>query len=233
MHKQRCIIVDDNPLDLDYVKEVALLHPSLDVLQVCSNALDAKESITILRPDVLFLDIDMPMFSGLELFKSLDYEPICVFITAHSEYAWQSYEAMAFDFILKPVRLDRFANIVRRIEEYSAIKGKLTLAEAYSEHSYLIIKEGYEKHKILQHDILYMEALKDYTKVVTTTKKIMTLSNIKNFLEQLPAEKFIRVHRSYAVATDKITKLDMHHVHINDYTIPVGKTYKQFIKATI
>jgi DNA-binding LytR/AlgR family response regulator len=233
MEKISCIIVDDNPLDLDYLKEIVLLHPVLNLLRVCNNAIEAKECIKELQPQLLFLDIDMPLFNGLELFQSLDYEPICVFVTAHSEYAWQSYEAMAFDFILKPVKLDRFAKILQRIEEYCDIKTKVVLANTYAENNFLVIKEGYNKHKILMNDILYLEALKDYTKVVTTTKKIMTLQNLKQFIEQLPTEKFIRVHRSYAVAADRITKLDQHYVHINDYTIPVGKTYKQFIKTTI
>jgi DNA-binding LytR/AlgR family response regulator len=228
-----CILVDDNPLDLDYLHEVVLLHPNLRVLKVCNNAIEAKEYITTLQPQVLFLDIDMPLFNGLELFKSLNYEPICVFVTAHSEYAWQSYEAMAFDFILKPVKIERFASIVQRIEEYFAFKSKVVKADSYGENDYLVIKEGYDKHKIMMNDILYVEALKDYTKVVTTTKKVMTLQNLKHFMEHLPAEKFIRVHRSYAVAAGRITKLDQHYVHINDYTIPVGKTYKQIIKQTI
>ncbi len=230
MEKISSIIVDDNPLDLDYMQEVILLHKELQLLRVCSNAIEAKECINTLQPQVLFLDIDMPVFNGLELFKSLSYEPICVFVTAHSEYAWESYEAMAFDFILKPLRLERFAKVVQRITEYYTIKGKVTLADAVAENDYVIIKEGYNKHKIMLNDILYIEALKDYTKIVTNTIKVMTLQNLKQFMELLASDKFVRIHRSYAVAKDKISKLDQQYVHIKNYTLPVGKTYKKTIQ---
>ncbi len=234
MEKITCILVDDNPMDLDYLKQLVLMQPSLSLLHTCDNVMDAKETILALQPQVLFLDIDMPLFSGLELFKSLSYDPLCVFVTSHSEYAWESYEAMAFDFILKPVIIERFKNVVQRVEAYFEIKDKLsTLEEGQIEENYIVIKEGYTKHKIKIDEIVYLEALKDYTKIVTAHKKVMVLKNLKQFLEQLPMDKFARVHRSFAVAIDKITKMDQHYIQLNDFAIPVGKTFKQQIKTTI
>ncbi len=231
MEKITCITVDDNPLDLDYIAQVIGLHPSLDLLHTCSHPVEALERIKDLHPKLLFLDIDMPTFNGLELLRSLNYEPLGVFVTAHSEYAWESYEAAAFDFILKPIRLDRFAKIVSRVEEFFEIKNKVDLADAIAENDYIIVKEGYEKHKIMLHDILYVEALKDYTKIVTQNKKVMTLSNLKQFLETLNSENFVRIHRSFAVAKDKITKIDGHYVSINNFSLPLGKTYKLLLKT--
>jgi DNA-binding LytR/AlgR family response regulator len=234
MEKITCIIVDDNPMDLDYLEQLVLMQPSLTLLHKCDNVIDAKERISLLKPQVLFLDIDMPLLSGIALFKSFDYEPVCVFVTSHSEYAWESYEAMAFDFILKPVMIERFKKVMERVNQYFDIKNKLIDFESGNiEENFIVIKEGYNKHKIKIEDIVYLEALKDYTKIVTVNKKVMVLRNLKQFLEQLPSEKFARVHRSFAVAVDKITKIDQHYIQLNDFAIPVGKTFKQQIKTTI
>jgi DNA-binding LytR/AlgR family response regulator len=163
----------------------------------------------------------------------MDYGPICVFVTAHSSYALESYEAHGFDFILKPATEERLGKTMARIGEYIDVKTKAELYDANFEHQGILLKEGTTTHRLELKDILYVEALKDYTKVVTKARKYITLSNLKHFMDQLPAADFIRIHRSYAVAKNKIEKASREEVTINHTALPVGKTYKQALKLAM
>jgi DNA-binding LytR/AlgR family response regulator len=224
------VIVEDNPLDAAYLQQQLTLHKILLNKGVFNNAMEANAYIKEFRPEVLFLDIDMPVMNGIDFFKTIQYDPVCVFVTAHPDYAVESYEAKALDFILKPVKMERLKQVVDRIVEYKSIKTKSKLYDTIVENDFLIIKEGATKHRIQLNDILYIEALKDYSKVVTLSKKILTLSKLKQFLEKLPTDKFTRVHRSYAIAINKIDRSDTNDIYIREKQIPIGKTFKQSLK---
>jgi DNA-binding LytR/AlgR family response regulator len=175
----------------------------------------------------------MPVINGMDFFRQLQPQPICIFVTAHSEYAWEGFEAHAFDFILKPVKAKRFAASMARLEEYIKLLERSDIYESQIEKSFITIKEGTSKHVIDINDIMYIEALKDYSKVVTEKKNIMTLSKLKHFIDKLPPTDFVRIHRSYAVAVKKIEKVDTQDLFLKNIRLPIGKTYRNSLKFII
>lgn len=230
VQKISCVIVEDNPVDSAYLQQFIQQFPVLDLKADFRNAIEANEYIQHNVPQLLFLDIDMPVLNGMEFFKRLDPSPVCIFVTAHSEYAWEGFEAQAFDFILKPVRSDRFARSMGRLAEYLSLLERADIYDSQIEENQIVVKEGTMKHVININDILYIEALKDYSKVVTQERKIMTLSKLKHFIEKLPSSQFIRIHRSYAVALKKITRVEANDLHIGEHSLPIGKTFKNQLK---
>jgi DNA-binding LytR/AlgR family response regulator len=233
MSKIKCVIVEDNPTDMELLTHYIKAEPSLDLRYSFSNAIEALSTIKEMQPPLLFMDIDMPVMNGIDLFKNLGYSPICIFVTAHSEYALESYEAQAFDFILKPVSDKRFAQAMRRLTEFIKLKERADLYDTAFETESILIKEGSTNYKVLLSDILYIEALKDYSKVVTTSKKYITLSKLKHFIDKLPIQDFVRVHRSYAVAKNKINVFGKDEMKINNDIIPIGVTYRQELKQML
>ncbi len=233
MSKIKCIIVEDNAADMMLIKHYVEAEPVLDLRYSFTNALEALKTIKETQPPLLFMDIDMPIMNGIDLFKSLGYHPICIFVTAHSEYALNSYEAQAFDFILKPVSDKRFASTMLRLQEFINLKKRADLYDTAFEKESITIKEGNTNYKVQLSDILYIEALKDYSKVVTVEKKYITLSKLKHFIDKLPANDFVRVHRSYAVAKNKIAVFGKDEMKINKDIIPIGVTYRQDLKQLL
>ena len=194
------------------------------VFESAENALQIldKEEIT-----VLFLDIDMPSLNGLEFRKKAMNVPVCIYITAHPEHAVESFEIDTLDFIVKPLKKDRFIQAISRIEDYMELKHKAQLFESAIGGDVIYIKEGHTETKIKLHDIIYLEALKDYTKIVNTTKRHCVLSTIGNLLKETHFQSFVRIHRSYAVQKNYIDKKMTNELLLNNGTIiPIGRSYK-------
>jgi two-component system LytT family response regulator len=234
MEKISCIIVEDKQVDTDYLKTFIQQYSMLlDLKARFANALEANPYIKQYQPQLLFMDIDMPVINGMDFFKQLQPQPICIFVTAHSEYAWEGFEAQAFDFILKPVTAERFAASMARLQEYTSLLKRADIYDSQIEEHTIVVKEGTVKHVINISDILYIEALKDYSKVVTADKKIMTLSKLKHFIEKLPAAQFTRIHRSYAVAVSKVKKVEANDLFVKDIKLPIGKTFRNNLKMMI
>jgi DNA-binding LytR/AlgR family response regulator len=228
------IIVDDNIVDQQYLQQLMMAHSNFIELKGCfGNALEAHEYLQKSTVDIMFMDIDMPVLNGMDYFKQLKDAPVCIFVTAYTEYAWEGFEAHAFDYILKPAKPQRLADTLTRLQEYFEIKERADLYDAGFEENTITIKEGTVKHVVPINDILYIEALKDYSKIVTASKKILTLSKLKHFLDKLPPQKFTRVHRSYAIALNKVQRSDANEVIINNKQIPIGKTFKQTLKLLL
>lgn len=227
MKKYNCIIVDDDEIDRLTVLSFAKKFPILDILGVFESAEDALQSIEKEKIDILFLDIDMPGFNGIEFRKNALKIPVCVFITAHPEHAVESFQIETLDFIVKPLKLDRFTQTMSRIEEFMEIKLKASLFEASIGGDTIYIKEGHEHTKVKLHEILYLEALKDYTLVITTKKRHCVLSSIGNLLKEDNFQSFIRIHRSFAVQKQFIQKINPAEIILNNnVAIPVGRSYK-------
>jgi len=226
-NKYTCIIIDDDEIDRLTVVSFARKFPVLDILGVFESAEDALSIIEKERIDVLFLDIDMPGLNGIEFRKRALEIPVCIFITAHPEHAVESFEIETLDFIVKPLKLDRFAQTVSRIEEFMEIKLKASLFEASIGGDTIYIKEGHEQTKVKLHEILYLEALKDYTLIITDKKRHCVLSSIGNLLKENHFQSFIRIHRSFAVQKQFIQKINSSEILLhNNVTIPVGRSYK-------
>ncbi|MBN8643075.1 MAG: response regulator transcription factor [Flavobacteriales bacterium] len=228
MKKFNCIIVDDDEVARLKVVSIARKFPVFNIIGHFSSPV-AAFSVSEKEPiDVLFLDIDMPTLSGLELRKKLMDIPVCVFITSHPEHAAESFELETLDFIVKPLREERFAQTVARIEEFMEVKHKADLYEASFGDDFIYIKDGYEKVKVKLHDILYVEALKDYCILVTAHKRYCVFSGIGNLLKEDHFKTFVRVHRSYAVQKQFVEKVGTQNVTlINDITLPLGNSFKE------
>jgi len=226
--KYTCIIVDDDEIDRLTVLSFAKKFPVLDILGVFESADDALPFIEKEKVDILFLDIDMPGLNGIEFRKQALEIPICIFITAHPEHAVESFQIETLDFIVKPLKLDRFAQTVSRIEEFMEVRLKASLFEASIGGDTIYIKEGHEQTKVKLHEILYLEALKDYTLIITDKKRHCVLSSIGNLLKEDHFQSFIRIHRSYAVQKQFIQKMNSTEIILNNnMSIPVGRSYKE------
>ena len=226
--KYTCIIIDDDEIDRLTVVSFAKKFPVLDILGVFESADEALPFIDTTDIDILFLDIDMPGLSGIEFRKKALEIPVCIFITAHPEHAVESFEIETLDFIVKPLKLDRFSQTVSRIEEFMEVKLKASLFEASIGGDTIYIKEGHEQTKVKLHEILYLEALKDYTLIITNKKRHCVLSSIGNLLKEDHFQSFIRIHRSFAVQKQFIQKVNSSEIILNnDIAIPVGRSYKE------
>lgn len=227
MKKFNCIIVDDDEIDRLMVLSFAKRFENLNIVGVYESAEDALLAIETNEIDILFLDIDMPGKSGMELRKQAKSIPVCIFITSHPEHAVESFELDTLDFIIKPIKFDRFSQTMQRVEEFMEIKQKAQLFESSIGGDTIYIKEGHEQTKVKLHDILYLEALKDYTLVVTDKKRHCVLSSIGNLLKETHFQSFVRIHRSFAVQKQYVKKINIHDLQLNnDVIIPLGRSFK-------
>lgn len=227
----RCVIVDDEPLAREILEMYVSQNTELQLVGVCKNA---DEVVALLRKetvDVLFLDIQMPGVSGMQLVKSLENPPLVVFTTAYDQYAVEGFEVSAVDYLLKPISPERFNTAVEKVKEQ--IQYRKQVATSNDTLDYLFVRADYQDVKILYKDILYVEGLKDYVKIVTSMKRIVTLTNIKGMLEKLPRDKFIRVHKSYIVAKEKVNMVKGNVLKIGDKEIPIGLTFKDNFKKAL
>ena len=225
-----CIIVDDNEVDRLTTYSFAKRQPQLRVLGVVESAAEALELMEKEMPDILFLDIDMPDINGLELRKRTMEVPVCIYISSHPEHAIESFELDTLDFLVKPVKFARFEDAVMRIENFMEMRHKASLFEASVGGDAIYIKEGRDQVKVKLHDILYLEALKDYTLVVTAQKRHCVLSNLGALLKETHFCSFVRIHRSYAVQKQFIQKINATEVLLNNnMLLPLGRSFKTLI----
>ncbi len=228
----RYLIVEDDEIDRLSVETEADKFPFLKRIASCSHPLEAAELITQYHPDVIFVDIEMPGITGLQLVKKLAAEKMLpVFITSHPEFAIESYEIEAFDYLLKPLTAERFARCALRLRDFCQLRHKAFAFEKEQEAGTLMIKQGYEKCKLQTQDILYLEAMKDYTRIIVPGRQYLVLATLSSMLEQLPREKFIRIHRSYVVNLDKVVRMKGNRVHLPENELPVGKLYKNALNG--
>jgi len=224
--KYNCVIIDDEEIDRLTTLSFVRKYPQLNICGVCSSVEEALKIIETKEIDILFSDIDMPGVDGFEFRRRLMNVPVCVFITSFADMAAESFELSTLDFLVKPMKADRFERTVTRIDEYMEARQKAALYEHSLGGDTIFIKDGHTFIKVKLHDILYLEALKDYTLIFTTEKKYCVLSPISNLLKESNFRSFIRVHRSYAVQKHRISKISPNQLIINDIAIPIGRMYK-------
>jgi two-component system, LytTR family, response regulator len=230
MVKWNCIIVDDEDVDRLMVLSFAKRFPSLNICGAYKSSQEALAFLEKQSVDILFLDIDMPGTNGIEFRKKALEIPVCIYITGHTEYAVASFELETLDYIVKPIKFDRFEKAMQRVEQFMEIKQKATLFEMSFGTDTITVKEGNELVKIKLSDILYLEALKDYTLLVTSKKKHCIWSNIGTVLKQDMFQFFIRIHRSYAIQKQFINNKNASTVFLDSgIEIPIGRSYKDNI----
>lgn len=218
--KLNCIIIDDEPLSQDVLKDFVELCPELNLLGICNDAIEAGELLKQEQVDLLFLDINMPKLSGISFVKTLKDPPLVILVTAYPEYAIQGFEIEALDYLLKPVSFERFRMAVNRaIErcfENDAIKNK-----------HIMLRADKKSYKINFNDIFYLEAQGDYVRFVTTNQTLMVHGTMKEFFDSLPQNQFERIHKSYVVSLSKVVYLEGNSVKIGTYKLPVSLSYKE------
>jgi DNA-binding LytR/AlgR family response regulator len=221
--KITCHIIEDEPL----ASNLLVLHINklsiLELVGVSSNPLEALELLKAIPVDLVFLDIQMPEMTGIALLKALPKKPLVIFTTAYSEFALESYELDVVDYLKKPITFERFLKAVDKAEQrlYPAVTAK----EKFNGANFIFVKEGTQFVKVMMNEILFIEGLKNYVAIHTTTKKIISLQRLKSMEDQLPADKFIRVHNSYIISKSAISSVKENEVDIGIAKIPIGETY--------
>jgi two-component system, LytTR family, response regulator len=223
----KAIAVDDEPIALDIIRSHAAKVPFLDLKAEFTDAFKALEYLQKEPVDLIFLDIKMPDISGIEFFNSLSKKPLLIFTTAYSEHAVTSFEMDAVDYLLKPFSLSRFIKGCNKAYELYNFRN----ASETSDHLY--VKTGYEQLKVMYEDILYLEAAGNYVTFVLKDKNILSRSTFIEAASLLPSDKFVRIHRSYLVAVNKIDKVERHQVTINNLKIPVSEAYSHNLTAAL
>ncbi|MCB9252553.1 MAG: response regulator transcription factor [Flavobacteriales bacterium] len=227
----KCLIVDDEPLAQDIIESYLKKFPDMELAGKCNNALEASEFLKNNKIDLMFLDIQMPEITGMEFLRSLSDPPLVVFCTAYSDFAVEGFELNAIDYLLKPIALDRFTKTIERTREYLSMKNGESIEETDLENDHIFIKSNQKQVKLSYDQIQYVEAFADYVKIYTPEKRYITLQTMKNMEIKLPADKFIRVHRSFIVGIKYISSFNSSELEIGNVKIPVGKNYKdEFLK---
>lgn len=226
----RYISIEDSLIDQLMLKEYAASYSFLQEVGTYDTSHEGLAAIAACKPDLIFLDIEMPEVTGIEILRTIKQQvPVAIFITSHVEFALEGFELSAFDYILKPLTEERFAFTIKKLQDYWIMKQKASAYDVLYEKEHIVIKEGYNHIKLPVHEIIYLEAMQDYTKIITETKSYLILSTLTGFLEKQSAGIFLRVHRSYAVAIKKIKEHHVDKLLCNNIEIPIGKTYRSMV----
>lgn len=221
----RCIAVDDESLALDLLEDNIRKVPFLTLVKRCKNAFEAHETVMKENIDLMFLDIQMPGISGVQFLQSIVKPPLVIFITAYEQFALQGFNLDVVDYLLKPVSFERFLKAANKAHELFTLKNHAPSTS----NEYLFVNSEYNLVKINIRDIIYIEGLKDYIKIfiANATRPIITRLSMKSIEEKLPADKFVRVHKSFIVALDKIVSIRKGKISINNVHVPISEHYKE------
>jgi len=224
-----CIAIDDEPLALDIISEFCSRISYVNLIGTFTNPLDAANLLNSIEIDLIFLDIHMPHINGLDFLKSLYSPPLIIFTTAYKEHAFQGFDYDAVDYLIKPFASDRFTKAVNKAHQLIQLKksGAVVQEDKLSGSSgFIMVKVEYSTIRLNLDDILYIEGLKDYVKIYTTGKLILTKTTMKNITDKLPADRFLRVHKSFIVSVGKIDMIENNRIVIGKERIPIGESYK-------
>ena len=232
------LIVDDEPLALDILETYIEQTPDLRLIARCEVAAQAIEVLNNEKVDLMFLDIQMPEMTGIDLLKSLDQPPLVAFCTAYPNFAVEGFELDALDYLLKPVSMERFNKAINKAREKLSHKTDIkSETKSSSNPDYIFVKADKKLMKINYDDILYIEGLKDYVIIRTEQSRIITLQTMKSLEEKMPLDKFIRIHRSFIVSIDKINAIVGNMVEVIEKNqsklLPIGKNYRDELSDMI
>ena len=225
----RCLIVDDEPLARQLMESYISRIDELKLIKSSNNALEAFSLLQQGPVDLVFLDIEMPNTSGIELLKSLHTRPRVILTTAYRQYAFEAYDLDVIDYLLKPISFDRFLRGIAKIKQLRQYQPHETDEDEHMvyEKAYLYLKVNREMIKVYLKDIAYIESLRDYVRVKTPAHELITYQKISYLEQKLPQDRFVRVHRSFIVAIDKVTSFTNYHVKVGDIEIPIGRNYRK------
>lgn len=229
--KLSCYIIDDEHLAQQILEEYVAKVSFLELKGSFSSALEAAAQMDRDKPDLLFLDINMPDLNGLSFISMLNPKPMIILTTAYDQYALKAYDLEVKDYLLKPIPFERFYKGVLRLYQESQAHHQPEKPESQSpvknDAEYIFLKVGFRIQKVRIGEILFVEGMKDYIRIHTAKEKIMTLLSFARLAELLPEQKFSRVHRSFMVALDKIEHIEKNRIRIGDQDIPISDTYAE------
>jgi two-component system, LytTR family, response regulator len=217
--KINCIIIEDEPLALERTKSYVLKLSFLNLLSTFDNALDALVFLKTNKVDLIFLDINMGQFSGIQLLETGNIKAKTIITTAYNEYALKGYDLNVTDYLMKPFTFERFLQAIDKV-------GTDSIKQAPA-NNFIFIKTEYRLEKVFLNEILFIEGMRDYRRIHTSSKKIMTLKTFKEFEEEISPSIICRVHKSFMVALDKIDSVERDRIKINTRLIPISATYRQ------
>ena len=227
-----CLIIDDEPLAINVIKNHIKEIDNINVIDTFNSAIDALNFMKSNTVDLLFLDINMPLLDGLDFIKSLDKKPMIIITTAYSEYAIKTYELEVLDYLMKPISFPRFLKAVNRA--FKELNSNLTSNLKVAKRAHIFIKVDKKKmQKIYLDEILIIESLRDYLKITTISNKYIIHSTLSSFTEKLPSNNFIRIHRSFTIAIDKIEAVQGNSVEIDGVKYVIGRSYIEHVKNRI
>lgn len=234
----RVLIVDDEPLAINVIRRFLESFENFEIAATAQNAIDAFSIISKESIDVVFLDINMPTMSGLDLIRNLKNPPLVVITTAFREYAVESFDLEVIDYLVKPISLERFMNSISRIEKrlnesapQVIIQDNSNTTKKAKDHVFLKVDKRMVKVRF--EEIVYIESLKDYVCVKTQTEKLINHNNLVSIAELLPEDDFVRIHRSYIIALSKVKAIEGNCVEIDGKLLPIGRNYQKHIKKLI
>jgi DNA-binding LytR/AlgR family response regulator len=227
MQPYNCIIVEDESLAAEVLQDYICQVPFLALKSICADAIYATDILQKEKIDLIFLDIHLPRLKGLDFIRTISNPPHIIITTAYHEYALQGYEHNVLDFLLKPVEFNRFLTAVNKLAQ------PVPATSSGPGEGYIFFNVNKKKVKILLSEILYIESLKEYIRIVTKEKTIITKFQLGQVDEILSKNNFLRVHRSYIVSTGKIDAFTATDVEINNVLIPIGRAYKELVQAAI
>lgn len=230
--KIKCVLVDDEPLAIKVLQNYFANFPDFEVIGTFNNSLEALDFVNNNTVDALFLDINMPIMTGFELISLLENKPKVVITTAFREFAAESYDLEVLDYLVKPIPLPRFIKCINKITTEYNLKNNIK-TETVRTDSHIFIKVDKKMMKINIDEILFIEGMKEYIKVVTPDKTYITHKSLTSQSEELPTDRFMRIHKSYTIALDKVKSIEGNRIQIHTYTIPIGRNFSKDVKVKI
>lgn len=235
--KISCISIDDEPIALDVIEDHISKIPFLDFKGRFQNPFDAIEFLDTNKVDLIFLDIQMPELTGFEFLKALPKQPFIVFTTAYPDFALDSYEIEAIDYLVKPIPFERFLKGVSKVKSRMlSITDQQDNVKAQSctdANDFIFVKTDYKTVKLFLDDILFIESMKDYVAFQLKEERVLSLLSIKSVEAKLPETNFIRVHRSFIINVSKIELIERNIITVNNSQIPIGESYREIFKSVI
>jgi DNA-binding LytR/AlgR family response regulator len=232
MKSIRCLVVDDEELARALLQNYIGRMPNLELVASCANPLEAMSVLQQQAIDLLFLDIQMPELTGIEFLRTLTHKPLVIFTTAYAEFALDGYALDVTDYLLKPFSFERFLQAVNKAASYLHVRavGPAETREGETPaKDFILVKADHKVYRLKLDDILYIQSMREYVAFHTPSGRLLSLHALKNLEEELPAERFIRIHKSYIVAIDKIDTLEGNLVHVGKEKLPIGANYRDAV----
>ncbi len=230
-----CIAIDDEPLALGLLEDNISKVPFLNLVAACNNAFEAMETMQKKHVDLVFVDIQMPGLTGLQFIASLERKPLVIFITAYKQYAVESYDLNVVDYLVKPVPLERFIKACNRAKELHELKSSKDSLPGKVALDYFFVNVDYSQRKVKYDDIIWMKGYGDYIKfhLKSAEHPLVVRTSFKELDKELPQAKFIRIHKSYAVASAEITAIRKNSLFLGEKELAIGETYRESVEKLV